>query len=137
MKSLQPGDPASIGGYRLLGRLGAGGMGEVFFGRSVGGRPVAVKLPVSDLSWEHTLAFSRDSRMVAAGTDDSVVHLWSTTRRSSAAPSPRTGRQKTLAVAYDDDTIRLGNVSSPRVTKTITLSSNESAAGGTGSDRSE
>ncbi|GAA4577074.1 WD40 repeat domain-containing serine/threonine protein kinase [Planotetraspora kaengkrachanensis] len=44
MDPLQPGDPAQVGSYRLLGRLGAGGMGQVFFGRSPGGRPVAVKL---------------------------------------------------------------------------------------------
>jgi len=44
MDALQPGDPGSVGGYRLLGRLGAGGMGQVFFGVSPGGRRVAVKL---------------------------------------------------------------------------------------------
>ena len=44
MDSLQPGDPASVGGYRLLGRRGAGGMGQVFLGESPGGRMVAVKL---------------------------------------------------------------------------------------------
>jgi len=33
-----------VGDYRLLGRLGGGGMGQVFYGRSAGGRPVAVKL---------------------------------------------------------------------------------------------
>jgi len=41
---LKPGDPRQIGDYLLSGRLGAGGMGEVFFGRSPGGRAVAVKL---------------------------------------------------------------------------------------------
>jgi serine/threonine protein kinase/sugar lactone lactonase YvrE len=44
MDALRPGDPASVGGYRLLSRLGAGGMGEVFLGVSPGGRTVAVKL---------------------------------------------------------------------------------------------
>jgi serine/threonine protein kinase len=44
MDPLLPGDPVQVGGYRLLGRLGAGGMGEVFLGRSAGGRQVAVKL---------------------------------------------------------------------------------------------
>jgi hypothetical protein len=44
MDPLQPGDPGQVGSYRLLGRLGAGGMGQVFLGRSPGGRPVAVKL---------------------------------------------------------------------------------------------
>src|SRR5580693_3368150 len=44
MDSLRPGDPRRVGHYVLIGRLGAGGMGEVFFGRSRAGRPVAVKL---------------------------------------------------------------------------------------------
>ncbi|MBO8190207.1 serine/threonine protein kinase [Streptomyces oryzae] len=44
MDPLQPGDPRRVGKYRLVGRLGEGGMGRVFFGRSPGGRPVAVKL---------------------------------------------------------------------------------------------
>lgn len=44
MDSLRPGDPRRVGHYVLTGRLGAGGMGEVFFGRSRAGRPVAVKL---------------------------------------------------------------------------------------------
>jgi serine/threonine protein kinase len=41
---LRPGDPRSVGPYRLTGRLGGGGMGEVFLGRSAGGRLVAVKV---------------------------------------------------------------------------------------------
>ncbi|TGB10309.1 serine/threonine-protein kinase [Streptomyces sp. MZ04] len=44
MEALQAGDPDRVGGYRLVGRLGSGGMGQVFLGRSAGGRPVAVKL---------------------------------------------------------------------------------------------
>ncbi|XKK37183.1 serine/threonine protein kinase [Nocardiopsis sp. ARC36] len=40
---LRDGDPLRIGPYRLAGRLGTGGMGRVFLGRSPGGRLVAVK----------------------------------------------------------------------------------------------
>jgi len=44
MDPLKPGDPAVVGRYRLVGRLGEGGMGRVFLGVSPGGRQVAVKL---------------------------------------------------------------------------------------------
>src|SRR5215472_6875152 len=44
MDPLKPGDPSTVGRYRLIGRLGEGGMGRVFLGVSPGGRQVAVKL---------------------------------------------------------------------------------------------
>jgi Protein kinase domain len=44
MDALQPGDPRWVGRYRLLSRLGTGGMGRVFLGQSPSGRLVAVKL---------------------------------------------------------------------------------------------
>ncbi|MFE9424555.1 serine/threonine-protein kinase [Kitasatospora sp. NPDC006697] len=43
MEPLEAADPRELGGYRLLRRLGAGGMGRVYLGRSAGGRTVAVK----------------------------------------------------------------------------------------------
>ncbi|MFB0628976.1 serine/threonine-protein kinase [Streptomyces sp. AB3(2024)] len=43
METLAPGDPQRMGPYRLVARLGAGGMGQVFLGRTAGGRTVAVK----------------------------------------------------------------------------------------------
>src|SRR5579863_10281939 len=44
MEHLKPGDPSRVGNYRLIGRLGEGGMGQVYLGLSPGGRQVAVKV---------------------------------------------------------------------------------------------
>src|SRR6202142_684120 len=43
LESLRRWDPEQIGPYTLLGRLGAGAMGQVYLGRSTAGRLVAVK----------------------------------------------------------------------------------------------
>jgi len=62
MDALQPGDPDSVGSYRLLRRLGVGGMGRVFLGVSPGGRKVAVKLihPIHTQTAQFRERFARE-----------------------------------------------------------------------------
>jgi len=59
---LKQGDPRRIGPYRLVGRLGRGGMGHVYLGVSAGGRPVAVKVIRADLATdpEFRVRFARE-----------------------------------------------------------------------------
>ncbi|WP_329617824.1 protein kinase [Streptomyces brevispora] len=64
MDALRPQDPARIGAYQLLARLGAGGMGQVYLGRSPGGRLVAVKVIRDEIS-DHPDALARFRREAA------------------------------------------------------------------------
>ncbi|WP_240670462.1 serine/threonine-protein kinase [Actinoplanes solisilvae] len=50
--SMMPNDPRRLGDYELLGRLGEGGMGTVFLGRSPDGRLVAVKMLRAEHAWD-------------------------------------------------------------------------------------
>ena len=65
VRALRLADPRLIGPYRLVGQLGSGGMGRVFLGMSVGGRPVAVKIIRAELAADPEFR-SRFSREVAA-----------------------------------------------------------------------
>src|SRR5215469_12411266 len=52
VKPLRRWDPEQVGGYTMLGRLGAGAMGQVYLGRSAAGRLVAVKTIKAELADE-------------------------------------------------------------------------------------
>jgi hypothetical protein len=65
MKPLLATDPPAVGGFALLGRLGAGGMGQVYLGVTRSGRPVAVKMIKSEIAAEQAFR-GRFVREVAA-----------------------------------------------------------------------
>ncbi|MFD7057726.1 protein kinase [Streptomyces mirabilis] len=86
MNNLQPSDPTSIGGYPLLGRLGAGGMGQVFLSRTASGRLLALKTIRDDLSSEPGFEerFAREIR-----NSDRVRSPWTVTVVDYSAPGQR------------------------------------------------
>ena len=65
IEELRASDPAQLGRYRIIGRLGDGGMGEVYLARSPGGRKVAVKVIKAELAQDEDFR-ARFSREVEA-----------------------------------------------------------------------
>jgi serine/threonine protein kinase len=63
---LQPGDPESIGPYRLHARIGAGGMGVVYLASDASGQEVALKLVREELATDPGFR-ARFAREVRAG----------------------------------------------------------------------
>jgi serine/threonine protein kinase len=62
---LRASDPRQVGSYRVLRRLGSGGMGQVYLARSPGGRAVAIKVIRPDLAEKRGFR-ARFAREVAA-----------------------------------------------------------------------
>ena len=92
-QQLQPQDPRKVGPYWLLGRLGSGGMGQVFLGRSPGGRLVAVKVVRAELA-EQAEFRNRFVREVAAARTVSGLFTAAVVDADVDAPVPW------LATAY-------------------------------------
>src|SRR5690606_32815739 len=66
-------DPQTVGPYRLLGRLGSGGMGHVYLGQSLAGKLVAVKVIRSELA-DDPAFLRRFEREVAVARKISALH---------------------------------------------------------------
>src|ERR1035441_10709947 len=75
VRELQPGDPQTIGSYRLVGQLGGGGMGRVFLGVSAGGRPVAGKVIRAELAADpqFRMPFGREGAAARGGGGERVA----------------------------------------------------------------
>ncbi|MCA2222430.1 serine/threonine protein kinase [Nonomuraea aurantiaca] len=56
VEPLRAGDPAAVGRYRLVGRLGAGGQGVVYLGQARNGAPVAIKVLREDIAGDDRFA---------------------------------------------------------------------------------
>jgi serine/threonine protein kinase len=93
LEPLRRWDPEQIGPYTLLGRLGAGAMGQVYLGRSTAGRLVAVKTIKIDLAEEPGFR-DRFSREVAAARRVSGVFTAAVVAANADADLPW------LATAY-------------------------------------
>jgi eukaryotic-like serine/threonine-protein kinase len=93
IKDLRSSDPVSVGPYRLVGRLGAGGMGQVYLARSPGGRQVAIKVIKPELAEEREFRV-RFAREVAAVRNVSGVFTAAVVDADPDGPEPW------LATAY-------------------------------------
>ena len=93
LEPLRRWDPDQIGPYALIGRLGAGAMGQVYLGRSTAGRLVAVKTIKIDLAEEPGFRI-RFAREVAAARRVSGVFTAAVVAANPEAEMPW------LATAY-------------------------------------
>ncbi|NYH55498.1 hypothetical protein HNR06_005087 [Nocardiopsis arvandica] len=77
LEPLEKGDPERLGPYRLVGRIGAGGMGAVYGGLDGGGRCVAVKTVHARFARKRAYreAFAREVDMLSRARGVSTAHL--------------------------------------------------------------
>ncbi|MGW9213694.1 protein kinase domain-containing protein [Embleya sp. NPDC055664] len=100
-------DPAWIGPYRIERRLGQGGMGRVYLGRSASGRAVAVKVVRPDLA-EHADFRRRFAREVAAARAVSGAFTAAVVDAAPDAPSPWLATVYVDGMALSDAVARYG-----------------------------
>jgi eukaryotic-like serine/threonine-protein kinase len=104
---LQPEDPRTVGRYQLLGRLGSGGMGFVYLGRSPGGRYVAVKVIKAELAGQADFRI-RFAREVAAARTVSGLFTAPVVDADVDAPTPWLATAYVPGLSLSDAVARYG-----------------------------
>lgn len=86
-EAIRPSDPPAVGGFRLLRRLGTGGMGVVYLGRSEAGALAAVKVIRAEhaADEEFRVRFAREAELAGRVRSPWVVRVLGA---DAAAPEP-------------------------------------------------
>lgn len=107
MEALRSEDPSVIAGYRMLARLGSGGMGRVYLARSPGGRPVAFKVIRGDFADDPDFRV-RFAREVAAARSVSGVLTAPVLDADAQGDPPWLATGYVAGVALNDAVSRFG-----------------------------
>ncbi|MFI8081616.1 PQQ-binding-like beta-propeller repeat protein [Kitasatospora sp. NPDC086009] len=107
LERLGAGDPRQAGPYTLMGRLGAGGMGAVYLGRSAGGRTVAVKVVRPELAGDGSFR-ARFRQEVAAARQVSGAFTAPVVDADTEAATPWMATAFVVGVPLQDAVARHG-----------------------------
>lgn len=111
---LQAGDPTLIGPYRVIGRLGVGGMGQVFLAQSPGGRLLAIKVIRAELAGDPQFR-ARFRREVAAARSVSGLFTAPVVDADVEAPVPWLATAYVAGSSLADTVARHGPFAAPSV----------------------
>lgn len=114
MQSLQPGDPACVGQYQLLARLGEGGMGIVYLARSPGARLAALKLIRREFAADPGFR-GRFGREIAAAGKVSGLYTAPLLDSDAEAPQPWFAAGYVPAPTLDEALAAIGAMPEPAV----------------------
>ncbi|MFC4942778.1 serine/threonine-protein kinase [Pseudonocardia sp. GCM10023141] len=107
MEPLHADDPAALGPFRLLGRLGSGGMGQVYLGRNQAGRPAAIKVIHSHLAADPQLR-ARFEREISTAARVRAPWTAAVVDADPFAPQPWLATEFVPGPALDDAVGRTG-----------------------------
>ncbi len=110
MDPLRATDPGHIGPFRLIGRLGSGGMGCVYLGQSPVGLKVAIKVIQPEFA-EDEVFRRRFAREVAAARRMTALHTATVVDADTEAPQPWFATEYVAGLSLAEHVKRAGGLS--------------------------
>ncbi|MFB6581732.1 serine/threonine-protein kinase [Streptomyces sp. NPDC056402] len=118
LRPLGPGDPQEISGYRLLAKIGEGGMGSVYLSRTRGNQPVALKVIRREFAQEQDFRV-RFEREVQAARRVQGYHIVPVLDHDTSGEQPWLATAFVPGLALDDALAAHGPLPLPAVFQLI------------------
>ncbi|MFJ9241286.1 serine/threonine-protein kinase [Streptomyces sp. NPDC101776] len=114
MRPLGPDDPQDVAGYRLLARIGEGGMGSVYLSRTRGNQPVALKVIRQEYAEDEEFR-RRFEQEAAAARRVQGYHIVPVVDHDTSGPQPWLATVYVPGPALDRVLARYGTLPLPTV----------------------